>query len=517
MYGDRLVELREYSRKAENHIRIYVFWLYPRLMGKRFSVSTILLSLLAVTSSAQVSRKISTEQHGGRPVAQHLGKFNHLKAAAIAPADLNGRKIGNWIPVAKGRQRNVVTTWQPAFDACNTDMSTDTPFSAVYGAPQYGAGTYFYTPDSYNYISTGELQQMSLNAGDSVNPDTHGRMAQRVWIFQHTGGPATDLVIYFRCTNDFGSSAAGAAFTSRRGGYYAYFPAVAPGDHWFEVDFSTFVAGPTTVKGIDLPSNDAGAFNYWVFGYSGGAITALPAGVLTSPLLSAMCSPGDPYNPGTNPTSSADHQWDDDNPSDYAFQNTGTDATSEYYSYFSGNDIGNLHCATALFVDPSAHVIKGTLGLTGRSTTPISRPSGITYQLYNGTTLVDQGYAPVADDMTYTILDPNPGTGGSYSLIARAAQWLGKKFTVNTTATPVTTLNMTLPYTGDVNYDGTINLSDFSILSACYGYTSASAQWNTVVTGTSTPADADINEDGTVNLVDFSLLSSNYGRSSDTP
>jgi hypothetical protein len=52
------------------------------------------------------------------------------------------------------------------------------------------------------------------------------------------------------------------------------------------------------------------------------------------------------------------------------------------------------------------------------------------------------------------------------------------------------------PKPGDLNSDGTVNITDLSILLS---------SWNT------TSATADINKDGTVNILDLSILLSNYG------
>jgi hypothetical protein len=58
-------------------------------------------------------------------------------------------------------------------------------------------------------------------------------------------------------------------------------------------------------------------------------------------------------------------------------------------------------------------------------------------------------------------------------------------FTVTTSAKP-----------GDLNNDGTVNITDLSILLS---------SWNT------TNSTADINKDSTVNILDLSILLSNYG------
>ena len=74
-----------------------------------------------------------------------------------------------------------------------------------------------------------------------------------------------------------------------------------------------------------------------------------------------------------------------------------------------------------------------------------------------------------------------------------------------------------LPFTGDTNRDGVVNLVDFSFLSSAYGRRSTNANWTDIISGTLTAADADFNFDGAVNLSDFSLLSTGYGKRDDLP
>jgi hypothetical protein len=58
------------------------------------------------------------------------------------------------------------------------------------------------------------------------------------------------------------------------------------------------------------------------------------------------------------------------------------------------------------------------------------------------------------------------------------------------------TVTASSPKTGDLNSDGSVNITDLSILLS---------SWN------STNSTADINKDSTVNILDLSILLSNYG------
>ena len=64
-------------------------------------------------------------------------------------------------------------------------------------------------------------------------------------------------------------------------------------------------------------------------------------------------------------------------------------------------------------------------------------------------------------------------------------------------------LDVTAVCLADINGDGSVNISDFGILSAAFGSNPASPNWN--------PA-ADLNTDGAVNISDFGLLSAEFGR-----
>ncbi len=64
-------------------------------------------------------------------------------------------------------------------------------------------------------------------------------------------------------------------------------------------------------------------------------------------------------------------------------------------------------------------------------------------------------------------------------------------------------LDVTAVCLADINGDGSVNISDFGVLSAAFGSNPASPNWN--------PA-ADLNMDGAVNISDFGILSSEFGR-----
>lgn len=449
-------------------------------------------------------------------------KLNVSRPVAIARTDEFGRLVTGWTPIKyKPRMRNSVTTWQVAFDAMDTDVTTMTPFAGAYGTSSAGTGSVWVNPATYH--SPGELLDIFLNPGGGTDPDTHGRLAQNVRILWQAGGNSFTPVISFRCVGTFGTLDAGPAFANRKGGVAFQFAPVTAGFQFPEIDFSTFVSGPNTIRGLELPADDAGGFLYAISALDGtGNIIPVPAGSAANPYANNMMSPGDALYPGTNPSGSSDLNWDDDTPADYLFQDETNTASpgpaySELYSWDYGAGFGVLQPTVSLFVDPAARLIKGQLSLTGYSATPIARPRGFGYKLYQGTTLVDEGFAPIGDDFKYIIPDPSPSTPGVYTLIAQTHKYVAKKFTVDTTTGTTIPLNVVLPFTGDTNRDGVVNLVDFSFLSSAYGRRSTNANWTDIVSGTLTAADADFNFDGAVNLSDFSLLSTGYGKRDDLP
>jgi hypothetical protein len=127
------------------------------------------------------------------------------------------------------------------------------------------------------------------------------------------------------------------------------------------------------------------------------------------------------------------------------------------------------------------------------SFSPLSGPIG-TQVTINGTNLnqttkveFNQGSTTsftINSDTQITAIVPSGSQTGKFS-INQGQALSPQAFTVTTTPKP-----------GDLNSDGTVNITDLSILLS---------SWNT------TSATADINKDGTVNILDLSILLSNYG------
>ena len=106
------------------------------------------------------------------------------------------------------------------------------------------------------------------------------------------------------------------------------------------------------------------------------------------------------------------------------------------------------------------------------------------YRLSRGGTVIYNGTALVFSDTGLT-----DGTSYTYNVVALDAQG-------NVSAASTLTISTVARKVGDISGDGTVNVSDLSILIS---------RWN------SGDSDADLNSDGTVNVFDLSILISRWG------
>jgi PKD repeat protein len=101
-------------------------------------------------------------------------------------------------------------------------------------------------------------------------------------------------------------------------------------------------------------------------------------------------------------------------------------------------------------------------------------------------------------------------TSGLYSTIVHVYSTIGN-YTVKLSVTDTNGLTSNVSYVvrveqntlvGDINGDGTVDISDAILLSSAYGSTPGDPNWN---------PSADLNGDGTVDLLDAIILSAHYG------
>jgi subtilisin family serine protease len=90
----------------------------------------------------------------------------------------------------------------------------------------------------------------------------------------------------------------------------------------------------------------------------------------------------------------------------------------------------------------------------------------------------------------------NPPYSGTYYLVVKRA--------TATTGSGTFTLKSTAKILGDANGDGSVNITDLSLLELAYGSTSTSANWNLA---------CDFNRDNKIDVTDLFILGKNYGKS----
>jgi chitodextrinase len=187
-----------------------------------------------------------------------------------------------------------------------------------------------------------------------------------------------------------------------------------------------------------------------------------------------------------------------------------TASTTYHYQVKSKDAAGNLATsadATFTTAAPTGDTTKPTVSLTApangatvSATTAVTATAsdnvgvaGVQFKL-DGTNLgAEDTAAPYSFSWDTTTVN-----NGSHTMTAVARDAAGNVQTATTIT--VTVSNVTVTYRAeDINQDGSVNLLDFSLLSAKFGLTGSNL------------GRVDINQDGSVNLLDFSLLSAQFG------
>jgi uncharacterized protein (DUF2141 family) len=109
---------------------------------------------------------------------------------------------------------------------------------------------------------------------------------------------------------------------------------------------------------------------------------------------------------------------------------------------------------------------------------------------------------PIGNSTTITFMWNTTGFAyGSYTISAYATPVPSETDTANNNCTGGT-VKVTIP--GDLNGDGTVDVSDFGILQRAWGSSPGMSNWD---------PRADINGDGVVDLSDFGIMQMNWGKS----
>ena len=104
---------------------------------------------------------------------------------------------------------------------------------------------------------------------------------------------------------------------------------------------------------------------------------------------------------------------------------------------------------------------------------------------------------------------------GTYDLRFRTGRFL-KRLKLGVTLSAGTQKDISFDLLGgDINGDNTVGRSDYLVLSAAFGKTSADSDWNSYMSNGYRPSTCDINFDGAVDMGDYLILAKNFDMSSD--
>lgn len=180
-------------------------------------------------------------------------------------------------------------------------------------------------------------------------------------------------------------------------------------------------------------------------------------------------------------------------PSTLLFSETAPRIYAGYMVSFGGVGItSTVNCDNSLFtlgVTPEPAGISGVVDRMGWSG---SGPVVARLEIYQGGVLVEtQAAVPVASDGAFTTTTSRKGP---CQIRVQTEHCLAKRLTG--LVLPYSTVGLAVQqYLGDINGDNSIDIADYSILSAQYGGSGS----------------GDLNGDGSVDIADYSILSQNYG------
>ena len=194
--------------------------------------------------------------------------------------------------------------------------------------------------------------------------------------------------------------------------------------------------------------------------------------------------------------------------------NTLLDSSGSGYSLFSASAISDngMIAANAYDGDGRTHAIlltpnagvAGTVELQDYSGDITRVPIEIELRAPGTTTVVQSAWVWLDASGNFTM---PTSISGTYDVAAKASHWLRRRLSnVTLTGTSFTGGTNFSLINGDVNGDNTINLADFTIISADWRSTPGSPHWN---------VNADLNGDGIINLGDLLVLTKNWRKSGD--
>ncbi len=477
-------------------------------------------------------------------------------------------------------QKNV-GNWVKAYDSMNWDTVAGAHGTTVYQAATPRGASWTYTSSGSTYFANIPfiVDDMALKTG------TGGKRAERFrmrWIW-NSGGNTTanlgassgdeELLILVGTANGFVADPAGPGAWSGSIMNYLYNlgganPVLTPGvlinfgagDGAFFADLlATDFDDPGTVANdglsIPLPSGDNGAL-IMAMGYADANGDYVPFDSATSTKAAqfrymSMCSPTDPYQPGTNATDTSKFSWEDGlvrlgtppndlivGTDDFGMENlTNTADQTTPYTEYTNMDFSTAYFSAGarvanpcigLAIDADSAYLTLNANFAGRDSS--NYPGNVLYDIVgtdaSGTPLTDEfgekifstEFASVnSTNQKFLALNPMHTTDGStvidhYVVQAKPYRATRGRSTVWNATAGSSSSPITFWY-GDADDDNSITVFDYGVLSDYFDKSEADTDWFTVGDNGSAPVDADFDDDGAITVFDYGILSDNFDKS----
>lgn len=255
-----------------------------------------------------------------------------------------------------------------------------------------------------------------------------------------------------------------------------------------------------TNTNLSFPLPDTSGFVWVTVGTVDGAnnFVQLPAPGTASPGFHNVVDNLDPQWPGTNPSSSTDLAYIDND------GNFILDLATELFT-FDQTTAGNgwWSPATAFFVDLDKPTVSGTVTLEDLdpgTLRPVKNINIVVTEAGNPGMVVKADNVALGPNGEYEITAPL--APGNYDIYAASTHWLVRaNFNVNYAGVSLSGVNFSLE-NGDCDMDNEVGIGDFAILSAAFGSDPSAPNWDAM---------ADLNHDDEVNIGDFAIQSGNFG------
>jgi autotransporter-associated beta strand protein len=498
------------------------------LLGAAFALTAVSVA------SAQITLNISLVYEGSWNADHTLSTV--LPNVSIPGAD--GTSLSQ-VDVTSG---SVYTNHQFGIYASVTGLAADQDLASLlfYGAPSAGVSLGTYTANSYT-IDPGPMGSPASDAptADWALSNMFNASESSYFVDVQTGRTGGT-------NNTFGDYAAymqlGEAGSANAPGPFRLGQQILTSSGLSTFNFS-FLANSEIARYFQVINGNVNGAASSVSAYSGPDYTGL-----TDSALFVARGPADvtwANGTGTSPVWAAadgNQHW----------VQTGTSTRSDFYHldtvHFTSNAAadrtvtlsGTLNPAAVVVNSSDNYVFTGTGKIVGEGTTLEKNGAGTLtinstgVNTYDGQTTLKAGTLVLATpgaqnpvlnlggvdiqagvlQLAYAVPGDNPASAVDALMKAscNGGAWSGGKF-VSTTAAAAgmslgwfdsgTTVDVKIAVPGDVNLDGTVDFTDYTILLGNYGQAGVAAIWGA----------GDINYDSVVDFTDYTILLGNYGQS----